>query len=129
MSRSAREQNSKTTLGIINESPEAPLKLPELNKRGTSNDHMANQANDLMGGNTMDSRDNLHSPRLNSMLASRSPVRNHNTIQYTKSMHHASRRNELMRIQRENVKIAQKIFSIQPHMKAREHESSFHHHR
>ena len=46
-----------------------------------------------------------------------------------KSMHVGSRKKELQRIEKENYKIAQKIFSIQPSVNAHELESQFKDHK
>ena len=56
LSASAREHNVQTTLGLLGGSPKSPVRLPELKRRGVSNDN--NQQSDNLGGNTIDEREN-----------------------------------------------------------------------
>jgi len=48
-----------------------------------------------------------------------------NTLQDIKSMHIATRKNELIRIEKDNIKIAKKIFLMEPAFKVNELRKEF----
>lgn len=86
-------------MGFLNNTPSNTSgKLPNIKLRGTSNEASLDDEQKDITLQSIANQEDQSTIKLNKMLNTKSPVRQNNTIQYIKSMHHASRRNELMRI-------------------------------